>query len=206
VGQILARHGLIQPRRRRRRCPAYSQPLVQADRPNALWRADLKGQWRLADGTLGYPLTVSDSYSRSLLLCRGLTSTHGAPVRLWREQLLRERALPLAIRTDNGSPFASVGLGGLSRLSAWWVRRGSGPSGSRPDIQNNTAVTSDCIVGWRQPPHGQPRPICAPSSVASSASAPSNNQERSHEALGRRTPAEVYERCNRGSLHTLGQF
>ncbi len=196
VGEILARHGLIPPRRRRRRGPAYSQPLVQADRPNALWCADFKGQWRLGNGTWCYPLTVSDSYSRSLLLCRGLTSTHGAPVRAWMERLFRERGLPLAIRTDNGSPFASVGLGGLSRLSVWWVRLGIWPERIAPGHPEQNGR------------HERLHRTLAAATVAPLAHdlaaqqrrferfGAEYNQERSHQALGRRTPAEVYQ-CSR---------
>jgi hypothetical protein len=56
---------------------------VSADRPNALWSIDFKGQFRTRDQRYCYPLTVSDGYSRDLLLCRGLASTEGAPVRVW---------------------------------------------------------------------------------------------------------------------------
>jgi transposase InsO family protein len=197
VGEILWRHGLIQSRRRRRRSPAYAAPLVQPDRPNALWCADFKGQWRLGDGTLCYPLTVSDSFSRSLLLCRGLPRTHAAAVRPWMERLFRERGLPLAIRTDNGAPFASVGLAGLSQLSAWWVRLGIWPERIAPGHpeQNgrherlHRTLAAATVKPWAANLAAQQRRFerfCA-----------EYNQERSHEALGRRTPAEVYERSSR---------
>lgn len=197
VGEILARHGLVQPRRRRRRGPPYSRPYVQADRPNALWCADFKGQWRLADGTLCYPLTVSDSYSRSLLLCRALTSTQGAPVRRWIERLFRERGLPLAIRTDNGAPFASVGLGGLSRLSAWWVRLGIWPERIAPGHpeQNGrherlhrtlAAATVQPVAADLRAQQARFKRFVA-----------EYNEERSHEALGRRTPSELYQPSTR---------
>jgi transposase InsO family protein len=197
AGEILWRHGLVKPRRRRRRGPPYSGPLVHAERPNAVWCADFKGQWRLADGHLCYPLTVSDSCSRSLLLCRGLPGTHSAAVRLWMERLFRERGLPLAIRTDNGAPFASVGLGGLSRLSAWWVRLGIWPERIAPGHpeQNGrherlhrtlAAATVQPLAADLAAQQRRFERFCA-----------EYNQERSHEALGRRTPAEVYERSAR---------
>jgi putative transposase len=106
VGELLKRHGLVSSRRRRRHSPPYSTPFVAADRPNALWSIDFKGQFRLGDGSYCYPLTVSDGFSRYLLLCRGLASTAGAPVRVWLERTFREYGLPVAIRSHNGAPRA----------------------------------------------------------------------------------------------------
>jgi transposase InsO family protein len=91
--------------------------------PNALWCADFKGEFKLGNGRYCYPLTVSDHASRYLLLCEALESTREAPVIEAFQQLFRERGLPVAIRSDNGLPFASPnGLYNLSRLSVWWLR------------------------------------------------------------------------------------
>ena len=77
-------------------------------------------------------LTVSDNFSRYLLLCRSLQRTRAADVRPWFEALFREFGLPYAIRSDNGSPFASTALGGSSRLPKWWVDLGIRPERIRP--------------------------------------------------------------------------
>lgn len=197
VGELLKRAGLVAPRRRRRRSPPYSRPFVAADRPNALWSIDFKGQFRLGDGNYCYPLTVSDNFSRYLLVCRGLSSTEGAPVRVWLERAFREYGLPVAIRSDNGAPFASVGLGGLSRLSAWWVRLGIVPeriAPGRPD-QN----------GRHERMH---RTLAAAVERAPAASLGAQqprlerfrreyNEERSHQSLARRTPAELHRGSTR---------
>ena len=99
----------------------YRRPAV----PNALWCADFKGEFKLGNGRYCYPLTVSDQASRYLLLCEALESTREAPVFEAFQQLFRERGLPVAIRSDNGLPFASPnGLYNLSRLSVWWLRLG----------------------------------------------------------------------------------
>jgi transposase InsO family protein len=203
VHEILVRQGLVGPRKRRRRSAPYSQPFVQADRPNALWCADFKGQFRLGDGTLCYPLTVSDSYSRSLLECRALTSTHAAPVRRVMERLFRERGLPLAIRTDNGTPFASVGLAGLSQLSAWWVRLGIWPERIAPGHPEQN--------GRHERLH---RTLAAATAQPAAATLTAQqrrferfgyeyNRERSHQALGRHTPAEFYQASSRPYPHRL---
>lgn len=131
-GAILARHGLVVARRQRRRTPPWSQPFQECRQPNDTWSADFKGWFRTQDGRRCDPLTVSDAYSRMLLGCQALPRPDHAHVRPVFERLLRHYGLPLAIRTDNGVPFASVGAGGLSPLSAWWVKLGILPERIRP--------------------------------------------------------------------------
>jgi putative transposase len=114
AGDLLARRGLVKKRRRRRRYahPGVVPPLTRA--PNDLWTTDFKGHFRTRDGCYCYPLTVADLHTRYLLACHGLRSTKGSGVRPIFERLFREYGLPRAIRTDNGIPFATVGLHGLS--------------------------------------------------------------------------------------------
>ncbi|MBL0058433.1 MAG: transposase family protein [Elusimicrobia bacterium] len=103
-----------------------------ACRPNDVWATDFKGWFRTRDGGRVDPLTITDLASRYLIECRALTSTTGDNVRPWFEAAFREFGLPWAIRSDNGPPFASVGLGGLSRLSVWWIRLRIIPERIRP--------------------------------------------------------------------------
>jgi transposase InsO family protein len=192
VGELLKRHGLVQPRRRRRRSPPYSTPFVRADRPNALWSIDFKGQFRLGDRSYCYPLTVSDGFSRYLLLCRGLASTEGAPVRLWLERTFREYGLPVAIRSDNGAPFASVGLGGLSRLSAWWVRLGIVPERIAPGCPAQNGRHERMHRTLAEAVERAPAASLAAQRPHLERFRREYNEERSHQSLGRRTPAELY--------------
>ena len=77
-----------------------------------------KGEFKLGNGRYCYPLTVSDHAARYLLLCEAFESTREAPVIAAFQRLFRDRGLPVAIRSDNGLPFASPnGLYNLSRLS-----------------------------------------------------------------------------------------
>ena len=124
MGEILNRAGLVEHRRRRRRVPRSEQKLEQATRPNEVWCVDFKGQFRLGNGEQCYPLTVTDQYSRKLLCCEGLPSTDGEDVVDEMEELFLREGLPERIRSDNGSPFASRGLLGLSYVSAWWLSLG----------------------------------------------------------------------------------
>lgn len=126
AGAILARHGLTK-KRRPRRVPKHpgSTPLT-VSAPNQVWTADFKGQFKTSDGVYCYPLTVCDAHSRFILSCHGLPSVkqHGARAEF--ERLFRAYGLPEAIRSDNGVPFATQALCGLSRLSVWWIKLGVG--------------------------------------------------------------------------------
>jgi putative transposase len=133
VGEILHRHGLVQGRRRRAETvERIETALVQPVAPNDLWCTDFKGQFRTQDRLYCYPLTLSDAVSRYLLACQGLRSTCGAQARPWFERAFCEFGLPWAIRSDNGAPFASTGLAGLSRLSVWWIKLGIVPERITP--------------------------------------------------------------------------
>ena len=124
VHAVLDRHGLVT-RRRRRRNRATGTPLSSSREPNALWCADFKGEFMLADRRYCYPLTVTDYASRYLIACEALASTKEATAFPVFESAFKEFGLPRAIRTDNGVPFASrTAFFGLSKLSVWWLRLG----------------------------------------------------------------------------------
>lgn len=123
MGDLLRREGLSEPRRRTRYVVPVTQPLAAAQAPNDVWTADFKGWFRTADQTRCDPLTVADACSRFVLCCRIVApSTRG--VWPWFERVFRDHGLPRALRTDNGSPFATTGAGHLSRLAVWWLKLG----------------------------------------------------------------------------------
>ena len=124
IHAILDRHGLVK-RRKRKRYRAQGTELSHAKVPNALWCADFKGEFMLGNRKYCYPLTVTDYKSRYLLGCEGLESVKEVGAFSVFERVFRDYGLPVAIRTDNGVPFASPhALYGLSRLSVWWLRLG----------------------------------------------------------------------------------
>lgn len=124
IHAVLDRNGLVA-RLGRKRQRAQGTPLSQAAKPNDLWCADYKGEFKLGDGRYCYPLTVTDQASRFLLLCEAQESVCAEGAFGAFERLFEERGLPAAIRSDNGVPFASPnGLFNLSKLSVWWLRLG----------------------------------------------------------------------------------
>ena len=141
INDILKRHGLV--RSRRRRSPQWTHPgagPLQTERPNQVWPADFKGAFRTGDGRYCYPLTVTDLFSRCLLLCRGLRSPDLADTQAGFRALFRAVGLPEVIRTDNGVPFASAGLHGLSRLNVWWMQLGIVHHRTRPAHPQDNAT------------------------------------------------------------------
>lgn len=189
VNAVLDRHGLLHKQRRRRGTTHPGAAPLDTTAANQVWPADFKGQFKTGDGRYCYPLTVTDHFSRALLLCRALPSTRTAEAQPAFQRLFREIGLPDAIRTDNGSPFASTGLHGLAPLNVWWMRLG--------------------IVHQRIPP-GRPqangthermhRELKRETTMPAAATARAQqrrfdafrrryNEERPHEALGDQPPA-----------------
>jgi transposase InsO family protein len=194
VGDLLRRHGLTVPRRRRAHAPPRTQPLAHADGPNRVWCADFKGWFRTGDGAKCTPFTLSDAYSRYLLRCQALgDQTDTTLVRPLFEAAFREFGLPAAIRTDNGPPFASTGAGGLSPLSVWWVRLGIVPERIKPGtpaengrherlhrtLQAETAAPPAASRRAQQQAFDDFRRLY--------------NEERPHEALGQVPPVRAYQ-------------
>jgi putative transposase len=132
VHAVLDRHGLVS-RGRRPRHHAQGTSLSTPKRANDLWCADYKGEFMLADRRYCYPLTITDAASRYLLCCDALATTKEVYAFSVFERAFKDFGLPLAIRTDNGVPFASSSaFFGLSRLSVWWLRLGIGIERIKP--------------------------------------------------------------------------
>ena len=124
VGAVLKRHGLVTPRRRRRVAAHPGSVPLTTTAPNEVWTADYKGQFKTLDGVYCYSLTVFDAHSRYVLACAGHRSVEQYGALGEFDRLFREHGLASAIRTDDGVPFATQAICGLSRLSVWWVRLG----------------------------------------------------------------------------------
>ncbi len=130
IGAVLKRFGVTRAASNRRRAQPSSE-LVAPQEAN-LWAIDFKGWFRLGDSSRCEPLTLSDTHTRYLLRCQALEHTRGRFVRKVLEGAFREYGLPTRIRSDNGSPFATTGVAGLSRLSVWWMRLGITPERIEP--------------------------------------------------------------------------
>jgi len=187
------RRGLVKKRRRSRKRPHPGKPTSPFDVPNSIWSADFKGQFKTRDGIYCYPLTVQDGFSRYLLGCQGLAGTTFVDTKRVLTRLFHEYGLPTRIRTDNGTPFASMALGRLSQLSVWWIKLGI-----LPDLIEPASPQQN---GRHERMH---RTLKADTTIppAGNRSAQQRrfnefriyfNDVRAHESLDNRPPASVYE-------------
>jgi transposase InsO family protein len=124
AGEILKRAGLVKRRRLVRRAPPRLGALTMPERPNHVWGVDYKGWVRLGDGRRCEPLTVTDGFSRYLVGLAATGSVREEEARPVMERAFAEHGLPEVIRSDNGPPFASTGVSGLTALSVWWAKLG----------------------------------------------------------------------------------
>jgi transposase InsO family protein len=193
IGDILKRNGLVVPRRLRRRCSPSTHPLAHAVECNLVWSADFKGWFLTADGRRVDPLTVTDAHSRYLLGCQVLSGkTDTVHVMAVFETLFRTYGLPERIRTDNGTPFASTGLYGLSRLSVWWMRLGITPERIRPGTPSENGRHERFHLTLKQEAATPPATTPKKQQQAFEHFRAVYNHERPHEALGQVPPATCY--------------
>jgi transposase InsO family protein len=197
IGELLRREGLTVPRRRRWRSVPYRQPFAACDQPNAVWCADFKGWFRTGEGKPCYPFTLSDATSRFLLRCQALARTDHDAVQPLLEAAFREYGLPQAIRTDNGPPFASTTLGGLTRLSIWYVRLGITPERIAPGHPEQNGRHERFHRTLKQDATLPPQATRRAQQRAFDRFRQEYNFERPHEALAMAVPASCYHPSSR---------
>jgi transposase InsO family protein len=197
AGDLLARHGHVKKRRRRRPAqhPGVVPPITHA--PNALWAADFKGQFRTGDRIYCYPLTVTDQHTRYVLACHGLLSTRGTGGRPLVDRLFREYGLPRAMRTDNGVPFASTSLHGLTALNVWWLRLGIQPQRILPAHPQQNGAHARMHKTLKRGAIRPPRATLAAQQRAFNRFRQEYNDERPHQCLRGRTPSALYRPSTR---------
>lgn len=193
IGSILQRHGLVRHRRRRRAVGRWPATLTKAQHANHVWAVDFKGWFRTGNGHRCDPFTVSDLYSRFVLDCRAVAAQSLQAVRPICEQLFTTYGLPEVIRSDNGAPFGARGPLGLSRLSMWWVQLGIRVEFIEPGKPQQNAIhermhrtlkdETCCPPKWNQ--RSQQHRFDQWRKEF--------NNQRPHEGLGMRYPAEVYQ-------------
>jgi len=192
VHAILDRHGLVK-RRRRRVYKPEGTPLAQPQQPNDLWCADYKGEFMLADRRYCYPLTITDFASRYLISCEGLSSTHAMYAFSVFERAFKDLGLPRAIRTDNGSPFASANsLFGLTKLSVWWLRLGIAIERIKPGHPQQNGRHERMHLTLKKEATKPAAQNFLQQQARFDQFIEIFNQERPHQALGMRYPAELY--------------
>ncbi|MDM3872687.1 IS481 family transposase [Porticoccus sp. W117] len=197
IYRILHSEGLVKKRKHRQRVAPFPQPFAPVDQSNQLWSVDFKGQFKVGSGQWCYPLTVMDHHCRYLLCCYGqsnvaLDDTKEAFVRVFKEY-----GLPQRIRSDNGVPFASRAVGGLSRLSAWWVRLGICPERIEPGKPQQNGRHERMHRTLKQAVAQPPAHSMRSQQSRFNQFQKEYNEQRPHEALSQNTPDSLYRASNR---------
>ena len=196
IGLFLHKQGLTCRRKRRRKATPTELPLTSGRYSNQVWCADFKGHFNTGDGSRCNPLTISDHASRYLLCCRHLVRMSYELVKMRFERVFREYGLPEVIRTDNGTPFSSRGLGGLSRLSYWWIRLGIHPERIEPGHPEQNGRHERMHKTLKDHTAKPPARSLREQQRRFNEFCVEYNEHRPHEALEMRTPLE----CYRGSI------
>jgi putative transposase len=198
VHAVLDRHGLVVRRRRRHRHRATGTGLSCPTVPNALWCADYKGEFMLADRRYCYPLTVTDFASRFLIACDALSTTQEKFAFTAFERAFRDFGLPLAIRTDNGVPFASPNaLYGLSKLAVWWLRLGIRIERIQPGQPQQNGRHERMHLTLKREATKPAATNVLQQQARFDTFLEQYNQDRPHQALGMKVPADLYARSPR---------
>ena len=146
IHAVLDRHGLVKHRKGRKRYQNKGTQLNHVRHPNELWCADYKGEFMMQNRQYCYPLTISDYASRYLISCDALASTREEFAFEGFTRAFQEYGLPKAIRTDNGSPFASgQSFYKLTKISVWWMRLGINVERIKPGHPSRMVGTRECI-------------------------------------------------------------
>jgi len=193
IDAILKRGGVVAPRGRRRRRQPSAPPVVEAAAPNDVWSIDYKGWFRVGDGTRCDPLTINDAFSRASLECRAMVAPKSHDVQRRLEWTFRAYGMPKFMLSDNGPPFGSTGLGRLSRLGVWLVRIGVMPiliQPGRPDQNGRHERFHETLKAETACP---PRASIRAQQATFHRFQCEYNEERPHEGLDMKTPAEVHE-------------
>lgn len=197
VSYWLKKEGLVEERKKRLHVPPYTEPFLECNAPNKVWSMDYKGQFYMKNDHVCYPFTVSDNFSRFLLRCKALTGPRYMPTKKVLKSSFREYGLPDVIRSDNGTPFASKCIGGLSRLSIWLIQLGIIPErikkgcpqeNGRHERMHRT-LKSDALDPIAKNLKEQQKQF--------DIFQHDYNNERPHEALNDQVPSDYYKRSDR---------
>lgn len=192
IGALFDREGLTVQRRLRRRSPPSTAPFAHCGAANDVWCIDFKGWFLTGDGSRCEPLTLSDACSRYLLRCQVLRRTDTDHVWPVLDAAFREFGLPLYLRSDNGSPFASRGVGGLSRLSVKLIKAGVTPERIAPGKPQQNGRHERMHLTLLKEAASPPAATLREQVRRLQAFQRLYNEQRPHQALDNATPADCY--------------
>src|SRR5579883_2057447 len=192
IGELFDRHGLTVKRKLRRRSTPTTQPFDPCLAANEVWCVDFKGWFRTGDGKRCDPLTMADAYSRYLLRCQAVRRMTTEQVWPIFDAAFREFGLPKRLRSDNGSPFASTGAGGLSRLSVKVIKAGVTPERIEPGKPQQNGRLERFHLTLLKDTADPPASTLRAQMQRFRSFQRLYNEQRPHQALQNSTPAEHF--------------
>ena len=193
AGEILLRRGLVKRRRVSHTPGRIEHPGFEVAGAGDVMTGDFKGEFRLGDGSLCFPLTAADPGSRTLLEVRALLSTHTAPAKKSFERIFREHGVPRLMVTDGGSPFSSaLSLGGLTQLSRWWIEMGITPVRIQPGRPQQNGIHERMHRTLQEWVNLRPQMSLEAQQRSFNEFRRWFNNVRPHEALDQKPPATAY--------------
>jgi putative transposase len=193
VGEILKKHGLVKNKKCRKKVAKHAEPLAHCDAPNRVWSADFKGHFRLLlTKAYCYPLTISDNFSRFLLHCEGLEKNNYKLTKQGFEKVFFNYGLPDSMRTDNGQPFAGLGIGGLTKLSIWFLKLGIMPERIEPGCPEQNGRHERMHRTLKEATAKPPQKNMGEQQKCFTNFMQEYNYERPHQALNGKRPSDVY--------------
>lgn len=196
IGNILDRHGLVIPRRYRRRVPATA-PLAHCYEINHVWAYDFKGWFMTGDGKKCEPFTLTDGHTRYLLRCTSVKSKTTCDVWPIFESAFREYGLPFRVRSDNGPPFATTGAGRISSLSVLLIKAGVTPEWITPGKPQENGRHERMHLTLKNETASPPAESLNAQERLFRQFQHYYNNERPHEALNQQTPSSLYRASDR---------
>lgn len=196
IGKILKEERLTIEPRRRRGTQSYPTALREAQACNDLWCIDFKGWFLTGDGQRCDPLTLMDQYSRYLLACQSAVIS-GASVQPILERCFKEYGMPGRLRSDNGPPFAGPSVGGLSRLAVWLIQLGILPERIKPGRPQQNGKHERMHRTLKDETASPPAATPAAQQARFDEFRKLYNEDRGHESLGMKRPADVYQLATR---------
>jgi transposase InsO family protein len=198
VHAVLDRNGLVEKRKGRKRYKNEGTKLTHVKSANDLWCADYKGEFMTGDKRYCYPLTITDYSSRFLIHCDALTSTNMEFAFESFERAFKEYGLPKALRTDNGSPFASAqSFYHLTQLSVWWMRLGINVERITPGCPQENGRHERMHLTLKQETTRPPRPNIIGQQEEFDKFINVYNFERPHAGIDNKYPTELYQKSSR---------
>ena len=197
IGAILQRNGLIRPE-----VALQHRPLKRFEyqRPNELWQMDFKGHFQLLDNATCYPLTITDDHSRFNLNLAACPNQRSLTVKENLIRIFRKYGMPDMILTDNGSPWGIAGNAAvdgeitLSALEIWLLTlsikvihgRAYHPQTQGKEERFHRTLKTELLQyeQFRNISHCQSR---------FDRWRDKYNLERPHQAIGYKTPAQLYK-------------